>query len=369
MASGKNLHILHVVPGLAPGGMELSLARVITELSGTGMRHTIACLKGEAEIAERFPRGTEIYCFHSSPNELQLPIRLAKLIRRVRPNVIHARNWGAWPDVALARYSTWPPIPLIFSFHGVGEAGYMPLRRRLASRVLVRLSTCLFTVSENTRQMLVSRWGWPEQNVLVIPNGVDTQRFKPAERSVRRSGVIVGTVGSLRRVKNQALLVGACARLAAEGIDLELRIAGAGPERPKLLRIAESMNFTEQLTLCGHVNDIPDFLRDLDIFVLSSASEAHPNALLEALACGIPCVGTRVGSVAEILDEGRYGQIVEPGNIEEMTQAIRTLIHNTDLHSELRLAGRQRVCDKYSMERMAATYTELYQRISLKRTS
>jgi glycosyltransferase involved in cell wall biosynthesis len=367
--SRENLHILHVVPGLAPGGMELSLARVITELSVNGIRHSIACLKGDAEIADRLAQQTEIYCFHSSPNELRLPFRLATLIRRVRPSVIHARNWGAWPDVALARYATWPPVPLIFSFHGVGEAGYMPLRRRLASRILVKLTTCLFTVSESTKQMLVARWGWPEQNVLVIPNGVDTHRFQPAERGTRHPGVVVGNVGSLRPVKNQALLVRACARLAAEGSDLELRIAGEGPERAKLLRIAESMNFTERLTLCGQVSDIPDFLRELDIFVLSSDSEAHPNALLEALACGVPCVGTRVGSVAEVLDEGRYGQIVEPGNIEDMAQAIRSLIHNTDLHSELRSAGRQRVCDKYSMERMAATYTELYERISLKRTS
>ena len=367
--SCEDIHILHVVPGLAPGGMELSLARVIAELRGNGMRHSIACLKGDAEIADRLTPQTDIYCFHSSPNELQLPFRLVRLIRRVRPSVIHARNWGAWGDVALARYATWPPIPLIFSFHGVGEAGYMPLRRRLASRVLVKLSTCLFTVSEHTKQMLVARWGWPEQNVLVIPNGVDTQRFKSAEQNPLHPCVVVGNVGSLRPVKNQALLVRACARLAAEGIDLELRIAGEGPERASLLRIAESMNFTEQLTLCGHVSDIPDFLRDLDIFVLSSDSEAHPNALLEALACGIPCVGTRVGSVAEVLDEGRYGQIVEPGNVEDMAQAIRSLIHNPDLHSELRSAGRERVCDKYSMERMAAAYTELYERLSLKHSN
>lgn len=352
---------------MAPGGMELSLARVITELSGSGMRHSIACLKGEAEIADRLTPQTEIYCFHSTPNELQLPIRLAKLIRRVRPSVIHARNWGAWPDVALARYASWPLIPLIFSFHGVGEAGYMPLRRRLASRVLVKLTTCLFAVSENTKQMLIAHWGWPENNVLVIPNGVDTQRFQPAEQNSHHTRVVVGTVGSLRPVKNQSLLVRACARLAAEGTDLELRIAGEGPERAQLLHIAESLNFTEQLTLCGQVSDIPDFLRNLDIFVLSSDSEAHPNALLEALACGVPCVGTRVGSVAEVLDEGRYGQIVEPGNLEDMTQTIHSLICNSDLQSQLRSAGRQRVCDKYSMERMAGAYRELYERLSLKR--
>ena len=175
---GENIHILHVVPGLKAGGMELSLARVIRSLNHNGIRHSVVCLKGEAEIAESLGQNTNIYCFHSRPNELQLPYRLAKLIRRIRPSIIHARNWGAWPDISLARFAVWPPVPMIFSFHGVGEAGYMPLRRRLASRILVKLSTCLFTVSENTKQMLVSKWGWPEPKVLVIPNGVDADKYR-----------------------------------------------------------------------------------------------------------------------------------------------------------------------------------------------
>jgi glycosyltransferase involved in cell wall biosynthesis len=367
--SNADIHILHVVPGLAPGGMELSLARVMVALRSGGMRHSIACLKGEAEIADRFPEETKIYCFHSRPNELQLPFRLGRLIRRIQPTLIHARNWGAWPDIALARFSCWPPIPLLFSFHGVGEAGYMPLRRRVASRVMVKLSTGLFTVSENTKHMLAARWGWPAQNVFVIPNGVDTTRFKPGEPNPRRPCVVVGNVGSLRPVKNQALLIRACAQLAAEGVELELRIAGAGPERTRLLQIAQSLNFSDRLTLCGHVSDIPEFLRDLDIFVLSSDSEAHPNALIEALACGVPCLSTRVGSTAEVLDEGRCGLLIEPGNIEDMAQALRTLMDNSDLQSRLRSAGPQRVCDKYSMERMTNSYAELYERLSLRRTS
>ena len=364
----ENIHVLHVVPGLAPGGMELTLARVIAGLSGNGMRHSIACLKGDADIAASLPKETNIYCFHSRPNELRLPFRLAGLIRRIRPSIIHARNWGAWPDVTLARFATCPPVPLIFSFHGVGEAGYMPLRRRLASRVLVRMSTGLFTVSENTRRMLVGRWGWPDHNVSVIPNGVDTRRFEPAEHKNRRQTVVVGNVGSLRPVKNQALLILACAQLAAKGIDLELRIAGEGPERDKLCRIADSLDFADRLKLYGHVGNVPDFLGDLDIFVLSSDSEAHPNALIEAMSCGIPCGATRVGSVAEVFDNGRYGLLVEPGDINGMAEALLTLVDNTDLQNELSFAGRQRVCDNYSMERMLASYAELYEQLSLKRT-
>jgi len=350
--------------------MELALARVITGLSnGNGMRHSIACLKGDAVIADYLPRQTYIQCFHSRPNEPQLPLRLVRFIRKIRPTIIHARNWGAWPDVALARFGTWPPVPLIFSFHGVGEAGYMPLRRRLASRFLVRMTTCLFTVSENTRQMLVQQWGWPERNVAVIPNGVDTRRFRPGKKITPSPSVVVGSVGSLRPVKNHALLVRACAQLATEGVDLELRIAGEGPERAKLRRLAESLHFAARLKLHGHVENTPDFLRDLDIFVLSSESEAHPNALIEALACGIPCLATRVGSVTEVLDGERYGLLVEPADAPGLARALLALINNPDLRTKLGSAGRQRACDNYSMERMLTSYAKLYERFSLRRRS
>ena len=129
-------HVLHVVPGLGPGGMELAMGRVIGRLTGNGMRHSVACLKGDAEIAARLPAETDIHCLHSRPNEPQLPARLGRLVRRVRPTVIHARNWGAWPDMAVGRLLAWPIVPMIFSFHGFGKAGYMPLRRRLASITL-----------------------------------------------------------------------------------------------------------------------------------------------------------------------------------------------------------------------------------------
>jgi len=293
--SPGHIHVLHVVPGLIPGGMELVMARVISGLSDKGMEHSVACLKGEPQIASRLPGETEIHCLHSRPNEPQLPARLARLIRRIRPTVIHARNWGAWPDVAVGRLLAPPIVPLIFSFHGLGQAGYMPLRRRLASRALVRLTTCLFTLSEQSKRMLVTHWGWPEKRVNIIPNGVDTDRFRPAPAPRETDRFVVGTVGNLRPVKNHALLIRACAAAGRSGVDLELRIAGEGAEGTRLLALAESLGFADRLRLVGRIEEVPGFLNHLDLFVLSSDSEQHPNALNEAMACGLASVATRVG--------------------------------------------------------------------------
>ncbi len=363
----KRIHVLHVVPGLVRGGMELAMAKVITGLSGDDMRHSIACLKEDVEIADSLPCECDIHCFHSRPNEPQLPGRLARLIRRIRPTLIHARNWGAWPDVAVGRFLTRPIVPLVFSFHGLGKAGYMPLRRRLASRPLVRMTTHLFTVSEQTKEMLVAKWGWPDHKVGVIPNGVDTDRFRPGPPRADRQVTVIGSVGGLRAVKNQALLVRACSRLVGNGVDFELRIAGVGPEKDSLIRLAGSLNVLDRLNLCGYVLDVPSFLRDLDLFVLSSDSEAHPNALIEAMACGVPCIATCVGGVNKVLDFGRCGRVVTRGDTKELAEAILGSIQRPQTQNALGLAGREYICDKYSMTRMLAAYRELYERLSMRR--
>jgi len=366
MTHGKNrpIHLLHVVPGLPPGGMELTMGRVITGLRPSGMRHTIASLKGDNHIVGHYPDDTEVHSFHSRPNAPELPAQLARLIRRIRPTVIHARNWGAWPDTAVARLMAWPIVPMIFSFHGFGRAGFMPLRRRLASRVLVRMTTQLLALSEVSKQMLVARWGWPEHRVDVIPNGVDTERFRPTRGRRGTGRIVIGSVGNLRPVKNHALLIRACVELAGGGTDLEVRIAGEGPERPSLAALAESLGFSDRLSLPGRVADVPGFLNGLDVFVLSSDSEQHPNALNEAMACGVPSIATRVGCVEELLDDGRCGRIIPPGDLPALVAALRERIDDPVTGGTLADAARRRACERYSNETMLAAYDRMYRRLS-----
>lgn len=359
-------HVLHVVPGLLPGGMELAMAKVISGISDSGMRHSIAYMKGEPEIADRLPGETELHCLNAQPNELRLPARLSRLIDKVQPTVIHARNWGAWPDTAIARLLSRRKTPLVLSFHGLGRAGYMPLRRRWASWALARMSTRLVTVSGESKELMSAKWGWPAGRVEVIPNGVDTARFTPAPRRSTRQRMVVGTVGNLRPVKNHALLIRACGELVQSGIDLELRIAGEGEERDRLVNLGQSLGMGERLKLAGQIEDVPAFLQDLDVFALSSDSEQHPNALNEALACGLACVATKVGCVAELLDRGRCGRIVPPGDVREMAASIGELLSNCEARYRIAAAARIQACERYSLNNMLGAYRSLYEDLSLR---
>lgn len=356
------VHILHVVPTLSAGGLELALSRIVRGTSELGFRHSIVCLRGNAVIRNRFDSSVDIFCMHARPNELALPLRLRRIIKQIRPTVIHARNWSAWPDVALARLLVSPRVPLIFSFHGVSEASPMPLRRRLAFRALTPITTYIFTVSEATKQFLVGHVGLPARRVDVIPNGIDAAKFRPARRRAESIPRIIGTVGNLTPVKNQAMLIRACAELTAGGTDLEVRIAGVGPEKTHLLELAGGLNISDRVGLIGHVADIPAFLHELDAFVLCSDSEAHPNALLEAMACGLPCVGTRVGGVPEVLDDGRAGLLIEAGDQGALAGALAELLADPARRIALGQAGRDRVCRRYSLDQMTEAYAAVYMR-------
>jgi len=359
----KPLHVLHVISTLGAGGTELTMARVIRGLRSP-MRHSIACLRGPCHIGEYLPGETDIHCLDARPNEPQLPLRLARLMRAVRPSVVHARNWGAWPDTAVGRLLARPAPPLVFSFHGQGDSPSVPLRRRLASRVLVRMTTHLFTLSEQSRRMLAAVWGWPAGRVEVIPNGVDTERFSPGDAPRSSGRLAVGMVGNLRAVKNHALAIRACAQLAGRGVDLELRLAGTGPLRDNLAALAASLGFGDRLKPAGSVADVPDFLRRLDVFLLTSDSEQHPNSLTEALACGVASIATRVGCVEELLDGGRCGRIVPPGDVEALTAALAEVLAGPSLRRQYTSAGREHVVAHYSLDRMLRAYEAMYRRLA-----
>jgi len=364
MTKNGTVHVLHVLPGLLPGGMEFTQCRIIAGSAGRDLRHSVVCLKGQPQIAAELGDSVPVYCMHATPNEPLLFYRLRRLARQVRPDVVHALNWGAWPDTVLARLTLVPPPPLIFTFHGLGQAGRMPLRRRLAFRVLPFFTTVLTTVSEGSKRLLVEGYGWPENRMEVIHNGIDAGLFGPP-RPVRPDGrIVVGAVGNLRPIKNHALLVRACAELVSAGHDLELRIAGEGPQRKALVELAESLGFGNRLRLAGFVEDIAGFLRDLDAFALPSDSEQHPICLLEAMAGGLACVASDVGGVAEMLEGGRCGKLVPPGQIGALARAIAELASSEPTRRKLGQAARERVCDVYSRQRMCEAYRELYLRVA-----
>jgi glycosyltransferase involved in cell wall biosynthesis len=356
------VHVLHVVRTLNPeGGMERAMRRVVDGLSERGIRHSILLLS-DVTTALDFGERAPIYRVVSPPRDPRMPLGIWNQLDRLEPTVIHVRNLGPWPDTTLARMFRWPITPLVWSFHGVESIAALPIARRLAFRTAGLLTSRIFAVSRAAKDMLVRLIGIPEDRIEVILNGVDTNEYCPAPERAPRARFVTGAVGRLEPIKNHMMLVEAAAELARAGIDIEVRLAGQGSMEGALRAKAIDLQIADRVKFLGHVSEVPAFLHDLDAFALTSDSEGNPNALLEAMSTGLPCVSTSVGAVEELLQHGRSGILVAPRNVRALAKALADIAQNPGLRASLSQRARERILREYSLARMLDAYENLYRR-------
>lgn len=359
---GHETHVLHVVRTLGKGGgLERNLYRIVAALVRRGQHHSIALLSDFPDIID-FSGLAEVHRISTPPNDPWLVAKLRRLISRLRPTVLHARNFGAWPDLAVARFTTWPRVPLIFSYHGTeADQAQVLLKHRLAFQALAPLTTRIFAVSAAAHRLLVEQYGLARYPIEVIGNGVDTDRFSPDPAGPRRAQgpLVFGSTGRLHEVKNFSMLINAAARAREEGLEVEVHLAGEGYERPKLEALAAKTGVP--LRLLGYTEDVPGFLRGLDVFGLSSHSEASPNVLLEAMAAGLPAIATEVGGVSEVTDEGRAVQLVAKGDVNAMSAALLALGRDPAKRVALGERARSNVVAHHSQAGMFDAYQRLYE--------
>jgi glycosyltransferase involved in cell wall biosynthesis len=201
----------------------------------------------------------------------------------------------------------------------------------------------------------------PHCAIDIIPNGIDVGAFalRPrGERPLRR----VITVANLRPEKAHEVLIDAAASLVARNPDLEFRIVGDGSRLAELTALASARGVGKHVRFFGHRDDVPALLRDSDIFVLPSRSEALPNGLIEAMAAGLPVVATAVGGIVELVQHGKNGLLVRPGNSRDLANAIQQLIDDRGRAAALACEARRSIEACYSFDRMVREFERVYLR-------
>jgi L-malate glycosyltransferase len=244
---------------------------------------------------------------------------------------------------------------------GVHRRTVCVVSRRVAypiSRLRYRSAKRIIAVSRFVKESVLA-CGFPDEQVEVIYDGVPV----PDAPAVGGGGLRLGCVGWLLPEKGQELLIRALPAVLARYPGCRLVLAGDGPSRSGLERLAASLGVTASVEFAGLVDDVSAVYRALDVFVFPSLAEPLGSSLLSAMAYGLPCVALARGAVPEVIENGRTGLLVEEPDPAAFADAVLRLLDDASLAARLGAAARQTVEKRFSVARMASETVELYRRV------
>ena len=365
---------MHVLPGLAVGGTEMVLLRLVGSTSG--IKHRVVTLTVHDALRPEFEQlGVQVYTLGMSRNPFSWirVFKLRKIIREFAPDIL--QSWLYAADLALMFSGVGRSTRKIWNIRQ-SETGL--IRGQLHIYLMQRLAALLSRVVPDqivycgaVAKFLHQGIGYGSTAAAVIPNGIDVARYKPdvlARKSVREElglgeGVFVfGMVGRYDPLKNQQLLLNAYALLAPQTEHVSLIMAGTNVDgdNPEITAFINQTSPGNRVQLLGSRTDIPRVLAALDCHVLTSSSEGWPNVLAEAMASELYCITTPVGDAPNILDG--CGKVLDGFESEELAAAmINALEMTTDARKRFARKARVRIESEFSMAKFSQRYQRLYE--------
>jgi len=364
------MKILLVVTGLYYGGAETQLVRVATRLKSRGWEVSVVSLMPPKAYVEDLEKaGIPVF---SLGIRRKLPdprpvLRLARIIRDWQPDVVHSHLVHANLLARIARPLAPFPI-LVCTAHSIEEGGRL-------REVLYRLTDLFCDLTTQVSQAGLERYvhvgAVPRHKIRYIPNGVDTERFKPnledrleVRKELGVDGFVWLAVGRFDPPKDYPSMLQAFASVVHKDSNTMLLIAGDGPLRETMENMARELGVEKHVKFLGIRRDIPQLMNAADAYVMSSSWEGMPNVLLEASATGLPIVATDVGGNREIVLDGVTGFLVPPRNPEALAEA---MLRMTDLPEEKRRemgkAARKHIEENFSLDRVVDMWEALYKEL------
>jgi sugar transferase (PEP-CTERM/EpsH1 system associated) len=363
------VRILHVVDSLAAGGTELVAAALI-ERTENRFDHAVCSLRGSGPADNNVARLAVPVTFlgKRDGHDWGLALRIARLCRRLRPQVVHARNWGTIDAVIGARLAGVPVV--IQSEHGrdLSDLEGQHRARLRVRRLLAPFIDTHVAVSTHLQRWLLECVRVRPEKVRVVRNGVDATRFRPllerdrvrAQHGYGAADVVFGSVGRLTPVKDHRTLVEAFQTVATRHPHSRLILVGDGSERSALEEQVRRHGLADSVRLVGQRDDVAQWLGIMDVFVLPSLGEGMSNALLEAMAVGLPVVATAVGGTPEIVDHGVSGLLVPAATPDALAGAMLSYRRNDHVRVAHGAAGRERAEKHFPLMQMIEGYVDVY---------
>lgn len=364
----KTKVITFLTTGLNYGGAETQLVRLATRLKKRGWDvQVISMISPVAYVEELERAGIPVYSLkmrRGVPDPRGL-FRLIKILRRERPQILHCHMVHANLLGRISRIFFKTPI-LICTAHSIIEGGR---KREIAYRLTDWLCDLTTQVSRAGLERYVQIGAVPRHKVIHIPNGIDTEIFKPDLEARIRLRKELGiedkfvwlAVGRFEEAKDYPNMLNAFAKVVLERNDSVLLIAGQGSLMGKTKQLVDELGITSHVYFLGVRKDIPALMNAADAYVMSSSWEGMPLVLLEASAIGLPIVTTDVGGNREIVIDGKSGFLVPPKNSEALAQTMLKMMDlDENVRKEMGDYGRRYIKENYDLERVVDQWEGLY---------
>ena len=370
----KPIRILHVLHSFDVGGLENGVVNLINHMDRSSFSHAICSITRMGKLANRLnQKDIElIELGKSAGQDWALPFRLARLFKKMEPDIVHTRNWGTIDGIVGARLSRIPIV--IHGEHGrtMEEVDRVNRKRKIVRRILQPFVDRFVTVSWELRDWLCATMGISEKKIKVICNGVDSEKFCPPldknairlRYGFRKDEFLIGTVGRLDPVKDHETLIRTIPLLKDRFPNVRLLIIGGGACYSQILGLVEALGLKKQVILFGERDDVSSLMQIMDLFVLNSLSEGISNTILEAMATGLPVVASNVGGNLELVLEGETGYLIPARSIDALRKAIDSYLVNHGKADQHGAAARQRIEEKFSLHKMILSYERFYRALA-----
>jgi len=384
--SSEPVRVLRVIARLNMGGPALHVAYLTAGLAKRGYETTLVAgslAPGEDsmafvadELGVDVVRIDELHREISPARDVVAAIRLARLIRKLRPHILHthtAKAGAVGRAAALLAGNARPPV-VVHTFHGHVLRGYFdPVRARAfrqLERTLARSTTALVAVSPQVRDDLVELDVAPATRFAVVRLGIELdQRVASGSNGrgetrrvlgIGEGPFTVGWIGRMTGIKRTDDVLLAFKSLRERGIDARLCLVGDGPDRNEVERRAHELGVMRETLFLGYQEQVASLFAAFDVFILPSANEGTPVTAIEALAAGKPVVATRVGGIPDVVRDGEDGFLVAPGDVDAIAERLAQLATDPQLRARMGEAARARVRERYSVERLVDDVDRLY---------
>jgi glycosyltransferase involved in cell wall biosynthesis len=369
--------VLHVITGLAVGGAEMALYRLIVNSRGSIYTHAVVALTADGAMRQRFREaGVELDVFDFKSAPISHFFRLILLIRKIRPDIV--QTWMYHADLlgGLAAFLA-GARNVIWGVHstnlvGSGRSGTTRIARRLCAWLSGMVPRAIVCVAETSKRAH-AEIGYDAGRMVVVPNGFELSQLVASaeQRSLLRAQcgigegeVVIGSLGRFNPVKDPHNFVRAAAMLASRYPHVRFLMVGRGLDsgNAELAAWLADTGYRDRFVLLGERSDVPVCLAAMDIFCLHSRTEAFPLVVGEAMAMGLPCVVTNVGDAALIVADS--GEVVAKENPISLAQGLARLL---DMAPEQRLQmgqkAKARIRAEFTIERSRRHFESIYQRV------